>query len=134
MSPRSARGSLTVEAVLLAPALMALVMLVVLAHRQTEAVIHVTKAADAGARAASLSSPAGMESAGIRAARREMTGSGIGCDGASVRVNRSSHQGMETVAVTVSCRADTGGLGLLGVRGGIVSRTSVEVIDVYRGS
>lgn len=126
-------GSATVEAVILAPLMAMFVMLIVHVHRQTDAAITVARAADAGARAASMSASSSMTSNGIRAARAELNVTRRLCVRVSVHVDRSREEGLDSVSVTVTCVTNADGLGLLAVKPGVIRKTSREVIDLYRG-
>lgn len=127
------RGSATVEMVLLAPVMMALVMLVVLVHRQTDASLRVARAADVGARAASLSRTSSMLERGVRAARQDLaTGSAV-CTKSSVSLDTRLVGRFTVVSVTVTCETSARGLGLLGVGRRRISSTSTEIVDFYTG-
>lgn len=133
MTRAPARGSATIEAVLLAPIMMAFVMLVVHVHRQTDASITVSRAADAGARAASMSGPRTMRVNGVTAARRELESAMGTCSRVGVDVAKSESGGLTSVSVTVTCETSKRGLGLLGIASGRITRTSTEVVDYYTG-
>lgn len=128
------RGSATVEAVLLAPVMMVLVMLVVHVHGQADAAARIARAADAGARMASISSPRSMLANGERAARTQVTDLTGLCARTSVQARDVSVSGFRAVSVTVTCTTNSRGLGLLRVRPRTITRSSTEIIDVYRGS
>lgn len=128
------RGSATIEAVLLAPIMMTLVMLIVHVHGQSDAAIRVARAADAGARAASMSAPGSMQAKGRRAAEQHLGSLAGLCTRTTVDVRRSLVVGLGAVTVTVTCTTNPRGLGLLGVGSRSIRRTSTEVVDVYRGT
>lgn len=134
MRRSTSRGSATVEAVLLAPVMMTLVMFLVHVHQQADVAIRVARAADAGARTASMSAPGSMLSKGERAARIQLVGLSGLCTRTTVDARRSSVAGLSAVSVTVNCLTGIRGLGLLGVRPTVIRRTSTEIIDVFRGS
>lgn len=132
---RDDRGSVAVEVAVLAPALVALVLLVVFAGRVSYADGEVRRAAAEAARAASLrqSPPAAVEAAEDTAASN-LADSGFVCDELTTTVDTGRFAAGGTVSVTVRCVADMSDVTLLGVPG---TRTfesrSVEVIDRYRG-
>jgi Flp pilus assembly protein TadG len=131
MKRYKSRGSLSVEAVLMTPVLMILVVLVVHVSRLTEASIRVHRAADVGARAASLSSASQMQQRGFHAARADLIDSRTGCSQISVQVSRGAIERIGTVTTTVTCVVSSRGLGLLALPGRTVRATSTEVIDYY---
>ena len=129
------RGSVAVEVAVLAPALVALLLLVVFAGRVSEAEAEVRRAASQGARAASLrQSIGGAVAAAEEAVRSNLADSGFVCAELVVDVDTAELQPGGTVAVGVRCTADMSDVTLLGVPG---SRTfaadAVEVVDRYRG-
>lgn len=130
---RDSRGSATVEMVLLSPVLMTLVMLIVHVHRLTDVGYRVARAADVGARAASMSRTGMMEEIGIRAARADLDSGSRVCSRASVSAVTSRADRYVHVAVTVSCEPILRGLGLLGIGRHRITKVSTEVVDYYRG-
>ena len=129
------RGSVAVEVAVLAPALVALMLLVVFAGRVSEAEGEVRRAASQGARAASLhQNPAGAVDAATSAVNGNLADSGFVCGELFVEVETDRLQPGGAVAVVVRCTADMSDVALLGVPG---SRTfvarAVEVVDRYRG-
>lgn len=129
------RGSVAVEMAVLAPALVALLLLVVFAGRVAQADGDVRRAASAAARSASLrQDPSEAETAGRQTAAENLVASGIGCARLDTEVDTSRFAAGGTVAVTVRCTASMADVSLLGVPGRrtFVAR-SVEVIDRYRG-
>lgn len=133
MSKAPDRGSATVEMVLLAPVMMALVMLVVLVHRQTDTSLRVARAADVGARVASLSRTSSMAERGVSAAHRDLASGSAVCAKATVSLDTRPVGRFTIVSVTVTCQTSTRGLGLLGVGRHRISRTSTEIVDYYTG-
>lgn len=131
MTVRADRGSATVEMVLLAPVLMALVMLVVQVHRQTDASFRVARAADVGARAASMSRMATMEGNGVRAARADLVSGSPVCARHSVSAHARRVDRFIQVSVTVWCETSARGLGLLGTVRHRITKVSTEVVDYY---
>jgi Flp pilus assembly protein TadG len=131
-------GSVSVEVVLITPALVVLVLLVVLGGRLTGAQSRVRHAAASAARAASLRSSfeAAAADATTTTAQHDLERAHVECAGGpSVRVEGTVRPG-ERVTVTVRCLVPLRDLGLLGIGRAVheVSATSVEVVDVRRSS
>ncbi len=128
-------GSLSMELVLVTPALVALMLFVVFAGRLGQASADVTQAAAQAARAASLQAGPGAAAASAdAAAAANLNASGVDCADLDVAVDTSQFAPGGTVGVTVACSVALGdlvGAGLPGSR--VLSSTSVEVIDTYRG-
>ncbi len=133
MKKESCRGSMTVEVLLLTPVLMMLVMLIVYAGRYTEASIRVHRAADVGARVASISNDSRMLWKGELAARTDIRLSKSSCQQIDVNVRKSKIGKLVTVTTTVSCVVPVMGLGMLSLPTRRVEATSTEVIDYYTG-
>ena len=131
MKRRNCRGSMTVEVLLLTPVLMMLVMLIVYAGRYTEASIRVHRAADVGARVASISNDSQMLWKGEIAARTDIRLSKSSCQQVDVDLRTSRIGKLMTVTTTVSCVVPVMGLGLLLLPTRRVEATSTEVIDYY---
>ncbi|MEO7442980.1 MAG: TadE/TadG family type IV pilus assembly protein, partial [Acidimicrobiales bacterium] len=99
---RDERGSIAVEAAVLAPALVALLLLVVFAGRVSQAEGDVHRAASAAARAASLrQEPADAETAARDAASANLSASGVACASLDTEVDTSRFAAGGAVAVTV---------------------------------
>ncbi|MFD9047887.1 TadE family protein [Streptomyces zaomyceticus] len=136
---RSDRGSYSVETVILAPAVIALMLLMIAFGRVIDAGGAVDSAARAAARAASLErEPGAAQAAGDAAAARSLTGEGINCAATTVSVDTSGYGldlGQEaTVRVTVACTAPLGEIGLPGLPGSRTLTSSwTSPIDSYRG-
>lgn len=129
------RGSVAVEVAVLAPALVALMLLVVFAGRVSHAAGEVGRAASEAARAASLrqSPEAAVEAANATAASN-LADSGFVCGALTTTVDTSQLVAGGRVTVTVRCVADMSDVTMLGVPGTRVFESrSVEVIDRYRG-
>jgi Flp pilus assembly protein TadG len=133
------RGSATVELALIAPALLALFTMTVLAGRIVLAGGTVEQVAAAGARAASLArTPAAAASAADRAVRQTLDGQRLQCAAVTVTVDTSGF-GIPlgqpaAVAVDVSCQvqlADLTAPGFPGTR--TLSDRAVSPLDPYRG-
>ena len=126
---------MAVELAVIAPALVALLLLVVFAGRVAQAEGDVRRAASAAARAASLrQDPADAAEAGRETAEANLAASGVGCGQLEVEVDTARFFAGGTVAVALHCSASMADVSLLGVPGRMtfVAR-SVEVIDRYRG-
>jgi Flp pilus assembly protein TadG len=132
----SERGSVAVETAIIAPALVALLLLVVFAGRVSQAEAEVRRAASEGARAASLEyfEDAALTAATDRVAEN-LKDNGVVCAELATEVDTSQLVPGGSVSVTVHCTADMADVALLGVPGKrtFVAR-SIEVIDRYRGS
>lgn len=128
-------GSVAVEAAVLAPALVALLLLVVFAGRVSQADGEVRRAASVAARAASLRQyPEDAERAAREAAAANLSASGVACGRLDTDVDTSRFEAGGTVAVTLRCAASMADVSLLGVPGErTFTARSVEVIDRYRG-
>lgn len=138
-SPGSCRGSATVELVLIAPALLALLALTVLAGRIVLAGGTVEQVAAAGARAASLArTPAAAASAANAAVRQILGEQRLQCATVTVAVDTSGF-GVPlgqpaTVAVEVSCQVQLADLTVSGFPGTrTLSDRAVSPLDPYRG-
>ncbi len=129
------RGSVAVETAVIAPALVALLLLVVFAGRVSQAEAEVRRAASEGARAASLEN---FEDAAQDAATARVTANlrdnSVVCSELDTEVDTSALRPGGQVTVTVRCVADMADVALLGVPGQrtFVAR-AIEVVDRYRG-
>lgn len=130
------RGSAAVEATLLAPLLMLLVLLVVGSGRVVQSQLRVQDAAHSGARAASLArDPATATRAGQAAARAALANGGASCTHADVAVNTSGFSAGGSVTVTVSCAVSVSDLSGLRIGGGTTQTASfTSVVDTWRGT
>jgi Flp pilus assembly protein TadG len=130
-------GSVSVEVVLITPALVVLVLLVVLGGRLTGAQSRVRHAAASAARTASLRSSFEAATAdATTAAQHDLERAHVECAGGpSVRLEGTVRPG-ERLTVTVRCLVPLRDLGLLGIGRAVheVSATSVEVVDIRRSS
>ncbi|MFE3150071.1 MULTISPECIES: TadE/TadG family type IV pilus assembly protein [unclassified Streptomyces] len=137
--PRRDRGSYAVETAVLAPVMIALLLLMIAFGRVTDADGAVDSAARAAARAASLERDAGNAQAQAQdAATRSLQGEGITCRTSSVAIDTSGYAldlGVEaTVTATVACTADLSDIGLPGLPGAKTLTASwTSPIDTYRG-
>ncbi len=136
MRMRSEHGSVAVEVAVVAPALVALLLLVVYAGRVSQAEADVRRAAAEAARAASLRQvPAEAVAAAEQTAAANVATSGVACARLQTLVDTSAFVPGGTVAVTVSCDASLADVTLLGVPGERrFEARSVEVIDRYRSA
>lgn len=130
------RGSVAVETAVVAPALVALLLLVVFAGRVAQAEGDVRRAASEAARAASLEqTPDAAATAAVDTAAANLTASGVVCGDLDTTVDTSEFQPGGAVAVTVRCVASMSDISLLGVPGERAFQArSVEIIDRYRSS
>jgi len=128
-------GSATVEFVILAPLLVALVLFVALCGRLVTAQLDLDAAAHGAARAASIDRTIPAATADARqTALDTLTARGITCGAPTVTVNTDNLRPGGAVTVTVSCRVPLADLTLIGVRGTrTVTATSTSPIDVWRG-
>ena len=129
---RTEQGSLTVEMVLLAPALMAMVLFGVHSGRLSEAKVQVQHAADQGARAGSLAAKSKMVSAAIVAAENDLKLAGVSCTNVSIVVGLVVTGMTNAVRVQVDCDVRLDGTELLGLLPDRVHAVSTEVIDEWR--
>ncbi|MDK0524823.1 TadE family protein [Streptomyces sp. ML-6] len=136
---RRDRGSYAVETAVLAPVMIALLLLMIAFGRVTDADGAVDSAARAAARAASLERDASSAQAQAQdAAARSLQGEGITCRTSSVVVDTSGYAldiGVEaTVTATVACTANLSDIGLPGLPGAKTLTASwTSPIDTYRG-
>ena len=133
MKGNTSRGSLTVEALILVPALMMLFLLIVHVGRLTDASFRVHRAADVSARIASQSNSNSMISRGVAAAHNDLVGSTSTCERANVLVTRGHIGRIQTVTTSITCVVSTSGLGLLSLPQRTVRATSTEVVDYFSG-
>jgi len=138
MTPRRChddRGSVAVETAVIAPALVALLLLVVFAGRVSHADAAVRRAASEAARAASLEYfPEAAEESATATVEANLATAGMVCGELTTIVDTTDLRPGGQVAVTVRCVADMSDVTLLGVPGErVFEATSVEVIDRFRG-
>src|SRR3546814_15584850 len=102
-----ARGSASLELVLVTPVVLILLLFVVCAGRLAEARADVDRAARDAARAASIArDPSSAEDAGTSAASATLESGGISCRSLDVSVDVSRFTAGGTVATSVSCPVD----------------------------
>ncbi len=130
------RGSVTVEAVLLTPLLvMLLVFVAVMVHRGVDARLRLDDAAHQAARAATLqrSAPAAVTAA-QHTAGAALAHAGLVCRNV-VTTMSGSLVPSATVTVRVRCTVDLGQALLLSVPGGkVLESTASEVVDTHRST
>lgn len=126
------RGSISVEAVLLTPVLVVLLLFVVHVGRLGSAHTRLVAAADHSARAASLVQPRAMHYAARTVALDNLLQNGLSCE--SVRVEVDVVQGVDPIIVQVSveCILDRSGLSFLSPVPRVLKATSSEVVDRWR--
>ena len=129
---RRSRGSMSVEVVVLVPALFLLVLLAVGRGRAFDAQIALQGAADVAARAASVSSARTMVENGRRAGLRFVRMSGIVCGRVEVVIDRVKVGRFEHARSRVECTVDNRDLGGVAPRTIRMGAESDEVIDWYR--
>ncbi len=131
---RGQDGTLAVEAALVAPVLLVLMLLVVYAGRAASTDADVRSAAARAARAASLTGdPVAAEVAATEIASANLATAGIVCATTDIRVAADIRAG-GTVTVQVGCEVANTDLALLAVPGSRWSTaTATQVIDTYRG-
>ena len=131
-SRRSGRGSMAVEIVILAPIMLAFMMLVVAAGRLVAVKGDLEAASRDAARAASLerdSSSADSRAAAIVGA--SLDSQTTQCRGTSLGGSNFVAGGF--VRVSLNCQVSYNGLGLIGLPGSVtVKATSTAPIDTYR--
>lgn len=128
-------GSVAVETAVIAPALVALLLLVVFAGRVSQAEAEVRRAASEGARAASLEyAEDAARTAAVDRVTANLAGNGVVCGELTTDVDTALLAPGGRVTVTVRCVADMSDVALLGVPGTrTFEATSIEVVDRYRG-
>jgi len=135
MTRRSDRGSAAVEAAVIAPAFIALMLLVVYAGRVVNGGNEVESAASAAARAASqMATPSAAAAEAQQVAVASLADSGVTCDPSRVDVDTQLLAPGGSVTVTVRCTTQLGDITLIELPGHQTFEASAtEVVDVYRG-
>lgn len=112
------RGSMTTELVVLAPIVIAILLLVVGLGRYAHGKQLVEQAAAAAARAASLTtSSAQAQGRAAQAAAGSLADAGLSCTGMTTDVDTGAFRPGGLVTVTITCTADLSGLALSGLPG-----------------
>lgn len=133
------RGSASLEVAVIAPAIIALLSLMIAFGRVIDASGTVDAAAHAAARAASLQRDADSAQTQARtAAEDSLSGDGVTCQTTDVSVDTSGYSldvgQAATVTATVSCTARLSDIGLPGLPGSKTLTSSfTSPIDTYRG-
>lgn len=127
------RGSVAVEIVLLTPLMVVFLLFIAHVGRSGEGISELRHAADQGARAASLAAQARMSTVAREAVLRDLATSGSSCERPSVAVVVQRSSASESVRVDVHCWVSNIGLSLVGARPVLLTASSTEVIDRYRG-
>lgn len=133
---RAERGSVTAEAVLLAPLLVMLVVFVaVVVHRGVDARLRLDDAAHQAARAATLQrSAATAVTAAQKTAGAALAHAGVVCRDL-VTAMSGNLAPAATITVSVRCTVDVSQALLLGLPGGMtLESTASEVVDAYRSA
>ena len=137
MTPRlrTQDGTVAVEAALIAPVLLVLMLLVVYAGRAAQADADVHTAAARAARAASLAADPTIAADTARAtAAANLATAGIDCRTLTTTVDTDRLHAGGSVTVTVDCQVSNADLALLAVPGTRWSTgTATHVVDVHRG-
>lgn len=135
---RKDRGSYALETAVLAPVLIAILLLMVAFGRVTDAEGAVDAAAHAAARAASLErDAAAAQSAAQDAVTRSLDGDGVTCQTSNVAIDTSGYTTdvgeAATVTATISCTANLSDIGMPGLPGAKTLTASwTSPIDTYR--
>ncbi|MFJ5779257.1 TadE family protein [Streptomyces sp. NPDC093094] len=133
------RGTAALETAVIAPALIALLGLMIAFGRVVDADGAVDGAAHAAARAASLQRDAATAQSQARAAAQaSLSGDGITCQNTDVTVDTSGFSfdvgQTATVTATISCTADLSDIALPGLPGAkTLTATFTSSLDTYRG-
>ena len=132
---RDDRGTFALELAIVAPMLVGLLWMIISAGRLTVTASKVEIAARDGARAASINhnngSGMGVSQAVDAAVKFSLRQNGVSCVGPpGIELNDPRPDPGDAVQVTVSCNVAL----LLGSAEHTVRRTSVSVLDTYRGT
>lgn len=127
-------GLMALELAILAPAVIAMLLLVVGFGRVTHARQLVDQAAAASARAASLApSPAAARSGAEQAAHDTLTGAGLSCRDARVAVDLADYRPGGILTVRVWCTSDLSRLALAGLPGQVtLDAVAASPLEPYR--
>ncbi len=135
MSAAGDTGSSTAEVALVAPLLVAVLLLVVLCGRLVSAQIDLQAAASAAARSASITrSETAARAEADRIARGTLAARGVTCQQVDIDVSTGGLRPGGAATVTVSCTVPPADLALLSVPGTrTIDATATSPIDVWRG-
>lgn len=130
-------GALTLELAILAPALLALIGLIIVAGRTGGAHTNVDAAANNAARAASISRTAAeARSSAVSAARATLAERGMACPTPGITVDTTGINSpvgqMGIVRVTITCTVQLADLGLPFGGSRTVTADATSVVDAYR--
>ncbi|WP_435107150.1 TadE/TadG family type IV pilus assembly protein [Nocardiopsis synnemataformans] len=130
------RGSASAELALLTPILIAIALLVMLAHRIITSTMAVDTIAHAAARAATLErTPASASTAAEAAVAQAVRTHSLSCASYDLALDTSGLAPGATVTATFTCHADLSdltGLGLPGTRS--IEGVASSVVDTYRST
>jgi Flp pilus assembly protein TadG len=135
---RDERGSAVVEVVMLAPVVVAMLLLVIFGGRVALSRQAVQSAAADAARSASIARTASeAKTAAAKSASTGLANQGLSCVSTDVKVDVTGFSKpvgtAATVSVTVACEVLTADLGLVGLPGTMrIDATMVSPLDVYR--
>lgn len=138
MTKRDERGSVTLEATVLAPALLVILLMIAAAGRIAIAHQSVDSAAAAGARAASISrTKAAANTSATSVVNATLANQGVVCAGLDITNDREGFDipvGQQaSVTTTVECRVSLADLTLAGVPGSITLTSSASSpLDQWR--
>lgn len=129
------RGSVAVEAAVIAPALIVLMLLVVFAGRVSQLDAAVQRAASEASRAASLEAgPDAAAEAAETTAQANLDSNAVPCTNLQIDTDTSNFRPGGSVTVDIRCTANMSDVALLGVPGERSFRsTSTEIVDRFRG-
>lgn len=134
----SERGSVSLELVIIAPALLLILAVAIYAGRVSTAGQTVEQAASAAARTASIArtGPAAQSTA-TTTARTTLTQQGLGCTSTTITVDTAGFVtpvgAPAAVTVTVTCVLNTGDVAFPGIPGSqTLTGTAVSPLDSYR--
>lgn len=126
------RGSMSVEAVLLVPLLVVLVLFIVHVGRLGSTHLRLVTIADQAARTASQVRAENMVQVGEASATTNVSTDGLACEKFEAEVNVVRNTDPQTVSVSLVCELSRQGLALLAPVPRQVRATSTEVIDRWR--
>ena len=123
---------MSVEAVLLAPVLVLLILFAVHLGRLASTHLRLTAVADQAARAASLVHPRAMATVGESVARENASLNELPCSTLDVLVDIARDSDPLTVRVVLACDLSAEGVAMLTPLGRTIVVESVEVVDRWR--
>lgn len=131
---RSERGAAGLELAIVAPLMIALVLMIVGFGRMSLAKAEVNSAANEAARAASLErAPGAAAGVGEQAARRTLSDRGMSCAELSVNVDTSSYAAGGSITASVTCVTRLSDVAMIGMPGSKTYRSSATVpIEQFR--